>query len=242
MNDHPVAVVTGAGRGIGRAVAVALAQEGYKTVLMARSRGQLDAVAQEIIRLVRPIPELEPSVYDLDVGDYEAAYRTGESIVRRWGRVDVLVNNAGQWVAGIFDVSHQQFHRLLAVNVTGALALVQAIVPVMKDRRRGYVLNVASRAGKVGFAEEGAYCASKFALAGLSESLYRELSPLGIKVTALCPAWVDTDMAREAGTPLTSEEMIQPEDLAKTVRWLLSLSPAACVKDVVIECRKNITS
>jgi NAD(P)-dependent dehydrogenase (short-subunit alcohol dehydrogenase family) len=240
MKDHPVAVVTGAGRGIGRAIAMTLAQEGYKTMLIARSQEQLDAVAQEIVRLVRPDPKLEPSVYRLDVGDYEAAYRVGESIVRREGRIDVLVNNAGQWAGGILEVSDQQFQRLLAVNVTGALALVQAIVPLMKDQRRGHVFNVASRSGKVGFAEEGAYCASKFALVGLSESLYKELSPLGIKVTALCPSWVDTDMAQEAGTPLTSEEMIQPADLAKTVRWLLSLSPAACVKEVVIECLKDI--
>jgi NAD(P)-dependent dehydrogenase (short-subunit alcohol dehydrogenase family) len=240
MKDHPVAVVTGAGRGIGRAIAITLAQEGYKTVLIARSQGQLDTVAQEIIRLVRPDPELEPSVYSLDVGDYEAAYRAGVSIVRREGRIDILVNCAGQWAAGILEVSGEQFQRLLAVNVTGALALVQAIVPMMKDQGRGHVFNVASRAGKVGFPEEGAYSASKFALVGLSESLYKELSPLGIKVTTLCPSWVDTDMAQEAGTPLTSEEMIQPEDLAKTVRWLLSLSPAACVKEVVIECRRNI--
>jgi 3-oxoacyl-[acyl-carrier protein] reductase len=240
MNDHPTAIVTGAGRGIGRGIAIALAEDGYRTVLIARSREQLEAVARDIVALGDATPE--PFVYDLDIADQETVRRTGHLIVDQLGRVDVLVNNAGRWAGGALEVSDEQFQRLLAVNVAAALTLVQAVVPVMKKQGRGYILNVASRAGKVGFAEEGAYCASKFALVGLGESLYRELSPLGIKVTSLCPAWVDTDMAQQAGTPLPSEEMIQPQDLARTVRWLLSLSPAACVREILIECRHSIAT
>jgi 3-oxoacyl-[acyl-carrier protein] reductase len=240
MKDHPVAIVTGASRGIGKAIATALVQDGYRTMLMARSQEQLDEAAREIVRQVRPRAELEPSVFSVDVGNWEAAYRAGESIVRRYGRVDVLVNNAGMWVPGILDVSADQFSRLMAVNVAGALAFVQAVVPVMKDQRSGHIFNVASRAGKVGFPDEGAYSASKFAMVGLSESLYKELAPFGIKVTALCPSWVDTEMAQEAGSPLGHKDMIQPDDLAKTIRWLLTLSPAACVKEVVIECAKDV--
>jgi 3-oxoacyl-[acyl-carrier protein] reductase len=240
MNNHPTAIVTGAGRGIGRAIAIALAEDGYRTVLIARSREQLEAVARDIVALGDATPE--PFVYDLDIADQETVRRTAESIVERFGRVDVLVDNAGQWAGGALEVSAEQFQRLLAVNVAGALTLTQAVVPIMKKQGRGYILNVASRAGKVGFAEEGAYCASKFALVGLSESLCKELAPLGIKVTSLCPAWVDTDMAQQAGTPLPSEEMIQPRDLVKTVRWLLSLSPAAGVREVLIECRNSITT
>jgi NAD(P)-dependent dehydrogenase (short-subunit alcohol dehydrogenase family) len=240
MSDHPVAIVTGAGRGIGRAIAIALAEDGYRAVLIARSREQLESVAREIAQLSASISE--PIVYDLDISDQEAVRRTGRSIVDQLGRVDVLVNNAGQWISGTLAVRAEQFQRLLAVNVAGALTLTQAVVPIMKKQGRGYILNVASRAGKVGFAEEGAYCASKFALVGLSESLCKELAPLGIKVTSLCPAWVDTDMAQQAGTPLPSEEMIQPEDLAGTVRWLLGLSPAACVREVLIECRNSIAT
>lgn len=240
MNDHPVAIVTGAGRGIGRALAVALAQNGHQTVLVARSRDALESVALQIAQLGGTIPE--PQVCDLDLADQKAVRQAADSIVERWGRVDVLVNNAGQWVSGIFDVSAERFEQLLAVNVAGALTLIQAVVPLMKEQGRGYIFNVASRAGKIGFAQEGAYCASKFALVGLGEALYKELSPQGIKVTSLCPAWVDTDMAQQAGTPLSPEEMIQPDDLVKTVRWLLSLSPAACVREVLIECRHSIAS
>ncbi len=233
MKDHPVAIVTGAGRGIGRAVAIALAQDGYRVALIARSREQLESVAGEIAGL-------EPEIHVVDIADYDAAREAGESIVRRLGRVDILVNNAGQWIAGILDVTGEQFQHLLAVNVTGALAFIQAVAATMKKQGHGHIFNVASRAGKIGFKEEGAYDASKFALVGLSEALYKELSPSGVKVTALCPSWTDTDMARQANTPLSSREMIQPEDLAKTIRWLLTLSPAACVKEVLIECRRNI--
>jgi NAD(P)-dependent dehydrogenase (short-subunit alcohol dehydrogenase family) len=110
----------------------------------------------------------------------------------------------------------------------------------MKKQQSGYIFNVASRSGKVGFAGNGGYGASKFGLVGLSESLYRELTPQGIKVTALCPAWVNTNMAREAGTPLEADEMIQPEDVFETIRWLLSLSSGACVKEVVITNPKSL--
>lgn len=110
----------------------------------------------------------------------------------------------------------------------------------MKQQQSGYIFNVASRSGKVGFAGSGGYSASKFGLVGLNESLYRELTPQGIKVTALCPAWVNTKMAREAGTPLEAGEMIQPDDLFETIRWLLNLSSGACVKEVVITNPKSL--
>ncbi len=240
MNDHPVAIVTGAGRGIGRALAIALAQDGYRTVLIARSHDQLESVARDIT--VQSGADRAPLVYGLDIADQEAVRHVANSIVEQLGRVDVLVNNAGQWGGSILDVTTEQFQQLLAVNLVGASMLIQAVVPVMKKQHRGHIFNVASRAGKVGFPQEGAYCASKFALVGLSEALCKELAPSGVKVTSLCPAWVDTDMAQQAGTPLLSEEMIQPEDLAKTVRWLLSLSPAACVREVLIECRHSLVS
>ena len=223
MSDQPVAIVTGAGRGIGRALALALARDGYRIVLMARSREQLASVASEIAEQGQAAGE--PVICDLDIADHDAARRATESVVEWLGRVDVLVNNAGLWISGILDVPAEQFERLMAVNVAGPLTLIQAVVPVMKRQGSGHIFNVASRAGKVGFPQEGAYSASKFALVGLGEALYKELAPSGIKVTSLCPSWVDTDMAQQAGTPLPPAEMIQPADILATVRWLLSLSP-----------------
>jgi short-subunit dehydrogenase len=134
----------------------------------------------------------------------------------------------------------QDFKSMLETNLVAQLIFTQEVVPAMKKQQSGYIFNVASRSGKVGFAGNGGYAASKFGLIGLSESLYRELTPQGIKVTALCPAWVNTNMAQEAGTPLETEEMIQPEDLFETIRWLLNLSAGACVKEVVITNPKSL--
>ena len=119
---------------------------------------------------------------------------------------------------------------LLATNLVGPFKLLQEVVPKLLEQQRGLIINIASRAGKIGFAGWGAYGASKFGLVGLSESLYRELARSGIKVTTLCPGWIDTDMAKRGGSPLRTHDMIQPEDIMKTVRWLMSLSPAACVR------------
>ena len=101
-------------------------------------------------------------------------------------------------------------------------------------QRSGTIINIASDAGKIGYAGWGAYCASKFGLVGLSESLYKEVAPYGIKVTTLCPSWVDTDMAKISG--LATKEMISPADILNTVRWLLSLSAGAVVKELAIKC------
>jgi len=110
----------------------------------------------------------------------------------------------------------------------------------MKQQKSGFIINVASRAGKISYADSGIYSASKFGLVGLSESLYKKLAPFGIKVTTICPGIVDTQMASEAATKLSSEEMIQPIDIMETIRWLLKLSMSTCVKEAVIECKRQI--
>jgi NAD(P)-dependent dehydrogenase (short-subunit alcohol dehydrogenase family) len=161
-------------------------------------------------------------------------------VMKQYGRIDILVNNAGTHFGGSLDLPEQDFKSMMDTNLVAQLVFAQEVVPVMKKQQSGYIFNVASRSGKVGFAGSGGYCASKFGLVGLNESLYRELTPQRIKVTALCPAWVNTNMAQEAGTPLEAEEMIQPEDLFQTIQWLLNLSPGACVKEVVITNPKSL--
>jgi NAD(P)-dependent dehydrogenase (short-subunit alcohol dehydrogenase family) len=236
MNGQKVAIVTGANRGLGRALAVGFAADGFHVAAMARSIDQLHSIAKEAkvdSSAVLPI--------ELDLSNIQSIVSAVRAIPRDFGRIDVLVNNAGLGRVGTLGVSTEQFDSLLAVNLSGPFRLLKEVVPLMIEGNAGTILNVASRAGIIGFPNFGAYGASKFGMVGLSESLYRELAPRGIKVTALCPSWIDTDMARESGTPLSSEEMIQTEDLMKTVRWLLSLSPAACVREVMIECRADIS-
>jgi 3-oxoacyl-[acyl-carrier protein] reductase len=231
-----VAIVTGASRGIGACVAEGLAKDGYSVALVARSADALNEVASRITKGQTGAPEVV--TYPLDVQDHDAILAMVASIIAKFGRVDLLFNNAGLGCVGSLDVPIEEFDKVLAVNLRGPFSFLQAVVPVMKRQGAGTIINLASRAGKIGFAEYGVYGASKFGLVGLSESIYRELSPLGIKVTTLCPSWVDTDMAKYSD--LAAEEMINPDDILKSVRWLLSLSPAAVVKELIIECRMQI--
>ncbi len=231
-----VAIVTGASKGIGRVLAKGFAEMNYQTVLVGRSSPDLEEVSREISQN----GGVPPAVVPLDITDSEKVKRSVMQVAERFGTIDVLVNNAGTHFGGSLSLPEKDFKTMLDTNLTAQFVFAREVVPFMKKQESGYIFNVASRSGKTGFPGSGGYCASKFGLVGLSESLYRELTPQGIKVTALCPAWVNTQMARKAGTPLTAEEMIQPDDLFKTIRWLLSLSAGACVKEVVITNPKSL--
>lgn len=235
MSARPVALVTGASRGIGRAIACGFAKDGYDVVAMARSEQPLLTLATEAdVSPDRIIPIC------IDISDSSSVGKAIDSVHQKYGHIDVLVNNAGMGLLGTLDVNQATFESVLSTNLTGPFLILQKVVPTMLQQRKGAIFNIASRAGKIGFANFGAYAASKFALVGLGESLYRELCPKGIKVTTLCPSWVDTQMAQEAGTHLPGSEMIQCEDIVKTIRWVLSLSPAACVREILVECRADI--
>jgi NAD(P)-dependent dehydrogenase (short-subunit alcohol dehydrogenase family) len=237
MNStNKVAIITGASKGIGKAIAVGLGKMKYQTILIGRNQEDLKKVADEIIKAGGP----EPGSFSTDITDSEKVKETVNEIVRKFGRIEILVNNAGIHFNGTLELSEKDFKKMLETNLTAQFVMLKEVIPVMKKQQSGYIFNVASRSAKVGFAGSGGYCASKFGLLGLSESLYRELTPQGIKVTALCPAWVNTSMAQEAGTPLEPEEMIQSDDLFKTILWLLQLSPGACVKEVVITNPKSL--
>lgn len=236
MNTNKTAMITGATKGIGRAIAFGLSKLGYQTCIIGRNLHDLNSLAKEITES----DALQPETFQLDITDSSAVKDTIKKISADFGRIDILVNNAGVYYDGTTAISEADFRKMLDTNLTAQFVFLQEVVPVMKAQKSGYIFNVASRSGKVGFAGSGAYSASKFALVGFSESLYRELNPLGIRVTALCPGWVNTKMAIDAGTPLQADQMIQPEDLMKTIEWLLSLSPGACVKEVVLETPFNI--
>lgn len=154
--------------------------------------------------------------------------------------IDILVYNAGKWIRGSLDISKEDFNNVLDINLIAPYLFINEIVPIMKEQKAGYIFNIASRARKIGYTDTGIYSASKFGLVGLGESLYKKLAPLGIKVTTICPGLVDTQMASEVATKFSSEEMIQPIDIMETIRWLLKLSVSACVKRVVIECKRLI--
>lgn len=235
--DNKTAIITGAGKGIGKAIARGLAQLNYQLVLIGRNRENLNEVAE----IIKKESGGNPKIIPIDIKAFDKVRNTIQSIKNELGRIDVLVNNAGIYYEGTSEISEEKFTQMLQTNLTAQFVFLNEVIPIMKGQKSGYIFNVASRAGKIGFAGSGGYSASKFGLVGLNESLYRELNPLGIRVTALCPGWVNTKMAVEAGTKLHPEDMIQPEDIFKTLHWLLHLSPGACVKEVVLETPKSIS-
>ena len=234
---NKVAIITGAGKGIGKAIAIGLAKLDYRTILIGRNKKDLDEVALSISK----DSAYNPETIQLDITNSENVNTAISEIHKKYNQIDILVNNAGIYIDGTVDISETNFTKMLETNLTAQFVFLHEVVPIMKKQKSGYIFNVASRAGKIGFAGSGAYSASKFGLVGLNESLYRELVPLGISVTALCPGWVNTKMAIEAGTKLHGKQMIQPDDLFKTIKWLLSLSPGACVKEVILETPFDIS-
>lgn len=184
-----MAVITGASSGIGAATAVACAREGMRVVLAARRPDRLAGVAADVRAAGG-----EARVVPTDVGDPQAVGALVDATVAGWGRLDVLVNNAGiGLLAAVEDTRATDFERLLRVNFLGAVYATLAALPHMRRQGGGHIVNVASVIGKRASPFRAAYVASKFALVGFSEALRMELRPAGIHVTCVCPVGTATE-------------------------------------------------
>lgn len=183
------ALVTGGGRGIGRAIALALAEAGHRVVVTGRTQRELDAVAEETGGLAVIV----------DLADRAAIARAVEEIGERAGHVDILINNAGvAESAPLGRSSDELWDRAFAINTTAVFLLSRAFVPAMVKAGWGRVVNVASNAGLTGYAYTAAYCASKHAVIGLTRAIALEVASAGVTVNAVCPGWVDTQMTAES--------------------------------------------
>jgi 3-oxoacyl-[acyl-carrier protein] reductase len=227
MKTEKVAIITGASRGIGRDVARSLAEEGYSVILVARKKDKLIELQNELAKF--------PGQSELIIGDitqFETISEQLDLILKQWGRCDVLVNNAGIFIDGTLDTTLEDYQLLFDTNFKAQLVFIRKVIPYMKKQGNGYVFNIASLAGKIGYANIGAYTSSKFALVGLTESLHAEYSSQGIKFTSICPGYVATDMAK--GAPIPENEMIQTKDISRLIKGLLTLSSHAFVKEIII--------
>jgi NAD(P)-dependent dehydrogenase (short-subunit alcohol dehydrogenase family) len=217
------ALVTGGSRGIGLAIAQMLAEEGFALTLGARSAERVEAAAEELGALG----------VAADVSNEEDCDRLVEAHIERHGGLDVLVNSAGIGIGGnVETLSTKHIDLQLDVNIRGLVLVTRAAIPHLR-KSRGLVVNLASIAGTMATPGLSIYGASKAAVISFTRSLNEELDADGVRATALCPGFVDTDMAAWSGIP--GEEMIQPEDCAEVVRLLLRLTPKARIPKFVIE-------
>jgi NAD(P)-dependent dehydrogenase (short-subunit alcohol dehydrogenase family) len=190
----PVVFVTGAGRGVGRAIARRFGNLGYAVAAAGRSEALLRQLAEELTDRGS-----QTQVLVCDVTDRGSIRRSVAEAERQLGPIDVLINNAGVAESAPFPaMSDELWDRILAVNLTGTYLCTRAVIPGMFERGRGRVINIASVAGRKGFAYSAAYCAAKHGVVGLTRALAIEAAPKGVTVNAICPGWLDTDMTRES--------------------------------------------
>jgi len=229
------AIVTGASRGIGLAIAEALAQDGYGLTVAARKP---DTLAQTAERLRADGHEVEDVAGNM--GDEEAVRAVVERHRERFGRLDVLVNNAG---VGIGAAAHEQQTKYvdlqIAVNLRAIILFYRECAEMLRaagaEHRKALVVNLSSIAGKSGQAWLSVYSATKAAVVGYTQSMNKELATDGVKSVAFCPAFVDTDMTDFVKGTVPAEEMMRPEDMGEAVRFLLRLSPACLVPEIVFQ-------
>ena len=236
MTNGTVAIVTGAGSGVGRAVALWLAREGWEVAAVGRRPEALQETAQLSGHgKVHPCP--------FDVGDPGTGPAVVQAMVQKFGGVGVLVNSAGTNIPrrGLDVLSIADFRSLVDVNLNGTFHFVHAVLPVMRKRGQGTIVNVVSDAGLIANAKAGAaYVASKFGVTGLTQSINAEERHNGIRATAVFPGDIDTPLLEKRPQPPTAEaraKMLQPEDVAACVMLAINLPQRAVIEQLLVRPR-----
>jgi 3-oxoacyl-[acyl-carrier protein] reductase len=232
--SHPplagqVAVITGAGRGIGRAIALTLAELGARTVLCGRSRAALEQTSTAIQNSGG-----QNSVIECDVTDLHSVEALAERIERTFHRIDVLVNNAGIGGAGgpLHLLSPDNWDRVLNTNLRGVYYCIRSLAPIMIKARSGHIVNISSLAGKNALPNGAAYAASKWGLNGLSYSVAEELRAHNIRVSVICPGSTNTEFSPHPGK--NAERMLQAADVAHVVAMIVTQAPQSFASEILL--------
>lgn len=231
--ENQIAVITGAGKGIGKATAELFLKDGAKVVLNSRNKNDLLKIQEENADKKDDIVLVEG-----DISKTQTIEKLVNETLNKFGKIDILINNAG---FGIFDdlvdSKTEDFDAMFNTNVRALYLLTKAVLPHMIKQKSGIIINIASIAGKQGFATGSIYCASKHAVMGLSRALMLEVRQYNIRVVAICPGSVATDFFRpESQTTLSSsaESVLQSEDIAETILLAASLPENAMVSELEV--------
>ena len=224
-----VAVITGAGRGIGAAIARRLATMGAVAVLCGRKRAPLDSTASVISQAGGKI-----HVVECDVTDLSSVGRMAADVERTFGRTDILVNNAGIGGFGgpLHELLPEAWDKILNTNLRGVYNCIRGFAPMMIRARTGHIINISSIAGKNALPNGAAYAASKWGLNGLSYSVAEELRAHSIRVSVICPGSTHTELSPHAGKD--PGKMLQPDDVARVVEMLVTQSPQSFASEIVL--------
>jgi NAD(P)-dependent dehydrogenase (short-subunit alcohol dehydrogenase family) len=233
--DGKVVWVTGGGTGIGRAGALMFAREGATVALIGRRREPLEEVAKEAKAAGGKI-----AIEALDVAERDKVDAAAKRLISQFGRVDILVNNAGLNVVNrrLEELQPADFDHVLAVNLTGAYNMVNAVFPIMKKQQDGLIINIASTAGRrVSGVAGTAYSASKFGMVGLSLSLTHEAWKFGVRACCICPDDVNTPIMARRKVKYPQEvldQFIQPEDLAEAMRFVALMPKRTSIPEMTV--------
>ena len=228
---HKTALVTGASRGIGRAIALALAKEGCKVMLAARSKSDLEKVAQEIQNSGG-----NASAVVVDMRDEKSIREMIGATVKQFGGIDILVNNAGLgYFTPAAEMTTAQWDEMFEVNLRGVFIATREALPHLRKQKESFVVNIASLAGKNTFVNGSGYTATKWGLRAYSQCLMLEERKNGVRVLVVCPGSVDTSFGHPGGdAPKAAREIIKPEDVAETIVMALKMPQRTMVSEIDI--------
>lgn len=223
-------VITGASRGIGRAIAEKFAANGHQLFLTSRNKTVLEQAANDI---KKKFPNTKVKFQSADLSIKQEAFELGDWILKQDISIDLLVNNAGSFIPGsVYNETEGTLEKMIEVNLYSAYHLTRRILPSMMKQKSGYIFNICSIAALKAYENGGAYSISKFALLGFSKNLREELKPYNIKVTAILPGAAYTDSWASSG--INAERIMEANDIAELVYASSHLSPQACVEGIIV--------
>ncbi len=223
-----VALITGASRGIGKQIALKLAENKVNVVITGRAAEKLNALKHDLRHL-----ETDPHVIVADISKHEVPHELVKEILEKYNRLDILVNNAGFAIARpMIQTTIEEWDNVMATNARAPFFLCQEAIPHLKKSDIATIFNISSVVGRLGYENQAAYAATKHALMGFSKVLAKEVQPLGIRVHIIAPGGVATNMVKKMRPDLDTSNLIKPEEIAEIVEFLLKHRGNAMIDNI----------